>query len=250
MIPAPRNPDGAPPATGWCRRVEDFILEDGDVHVWRADLDRKSAEIGHLALSLSGDEHRKVEECLYFSDRNRTIASRGILRDILSRYLDIHPNEIDFRLGSHGKPEVNDRESTLRFNMSHSGGLALYVVARRRMVGIDVERIDAARANYPTARARLFPGMDDVPVEQFFEGWTRHEAMLKAQGTGLRQTRTSSNSLFVQRIEVPDGYAAALALSGAPVEVRVLEWAPRAGRQVSTDFTKGTRVPLKPAFSR
>ena len=78
------------------------------------------------------------------------------------------------------------------FSVAHTGGLALYAVARDIQVGIDVERIDPARASLLVADAfmsaaestHLRTCRDDVRAREFFRLWTRREALLKARGTG------------------------------------------------------------------
>src|SRR5689334_24773529 len=72
----------------------------------------------------------------------REEAGRAV-REIVAAYLEASPDAIRIVTGEHGKPELAD--GTLRFNLSHSGDLALVAVARERDVGVDVERIDARR---------------------------------------------------------------------------------------------------------
>ena len=51
------------------------------------------------------------------------------------------PREISFRYGPSGKPELAGRgDESLQFNLSHSGGLALYAISRARELGVDLER--------------------------------------------------------------------------------------------------------------
>jgi 4'-phosphopantetheinyl transferase len=50
---------------------------------------------------------------------------------------------LQFCYSPHGKPALADADTTgmLQFNLSHSGGVALYAVACERQIGIDIERL-------------------------------------------------------------------------------------------------------------
>jgi 4'-phosphopantetheinyl transferase len=74
-------------------------------------------------------------------DRERFLVGRGILRDILSRYLKLAPELIGFSYNRYGKPALEGNDEGLRFNVSHSHGVALYGVTRARTVGLEIEFI-------------------------------------------------------------------------------------------------------------
>src|SRR5438477_256189 len=71
------------------------------------------------------------------------IIARGVLRILLGRYLDVAPTAVRFRYNPFGKPALaqDSGADALHFNVSHTDGVALYAVARRRRVGLDLERI-------------------------------------------------------------------------------------------------------------
>lgn len=182
----------APPA--WAAAPPALRLEAGDIHVWRAQLDLGAARLQGLFRSLSADERSRAERFRAPRDRDRYIAGRGLLRAVLARYLWAHPAELHFRYGLHGKPALAREagRSALRFNVSHSEGLALLAVTRGREVGVDVERL---RPDIEDGIARRFfsPGevarLGALPAGQrqaaFFACWTRKEAFVKARGEGL-----------------------------------------------------------------
>ncbi|MFZ0912892.1 MAG: 4'-phosphopantetheinyl transferase superfamily protein [Candidatus Korobacteraceae bacterium] len=82
----------------------------------------------------------------------------------------------------------------IRFNLSHSHGLALYAFAYRREVGIDLELIQtdfggeavAERFFSPRELAQLRALSVELRAEGFFNCWTRKEAYVKARGDGLQ----------------------------------------------------------------
>jgi phosphopantetheinyl transferase len=152
------------------------------------------------------------------------------LRRVLSRYLDLPPAEIRLADGEHGKPRPADPENGLRFNLSHSGSLALVAVALGREVGVDVEKLKperdlvalAARALAPeeAAAVRAVTGADRVRV--FYELWTRHEARLKCLGVGLTGAPPQpSPQIAVAAVPVARGYAAAVAVVGEALPLRL-----------------------------
>ena len=113
--------------------------------VWTADLDSSPYELCHLGDTLSTDERERATKFHLARDRRRSIASRGILRDILTRYVGRSASALSFSYGPFGKPALaEDYAEDLRFNLSHSGNVALYAVTRNREIGVDVERIDSS----------------------------------------------------------------------------------------------------------
>jgi 4'-phosphopantetheinyl transferase len=125
-----------------------------------------------------------------------------MLRKSLSSYTGIPAECISFVYGSTGKPALAEQRGSydIRFNLSHSGGLVVCVVAAfpktmGREVGIDVERIDRRLAGNAIAelyfsaneKALLRAASAERAAEVFFTCWTRKEACVKATGVGAAQ---------------------------------------------------------------
>jgi 4'-phosphopantetheinyl transferase len=120
-------------------------------------------------------------------------ASHGVLRVLLSRYLQRDPREIEFTLGQAGKPELKS-DFGMHFNMSHSGSLAAYAFTSVGPVGVDIEQIrnvsdleGIAKHHFCRAEtAELLSIADEKQrCEAFFRCWTRKESYIKALGEGL-----------------------------------------------------------------
>jgi len=167
------------------------VIGDDEVHVWRIALDRGDGD--SLRARLSSDELARAARFHFERDRTRFLVARAALREILAHYLGASPAEIAFVYGDHGKPALAPPHGDLRFNLSHSHGLALCAVTRGREVGVDVERIrelddleDLARSVFS---ARELAALHRLPepglLAGFFTGWTRKEAFIKALGEGL-----------------------------------------------------------------
>jgi 4'-phosphopantetheinyl transferase len=161
------------------------------IHVYVLDVTTARARLGEFWAILSADERERAERFHFERDRERFVIRRGTLRELLALYLGEAPAGIRFCVNRFGKPALPG--TRLRFNLSHSHGVALYAFAEGREVGCDIERSDPrfAAEHIPErlfsareARAlRALPARSQT--EAFFRGWTRKEAYLKARGLGL-----------------------------------------------------------------
>ncbi|MBI2824768.1 MAG: 4'-phosphopantetheinyl transferase superfamily protein [Planctomycetia bacterium] len=150
---------------------------------------------GRLAALLSADEQARAARFHFHRDRDRYIVARATLRRLLGEYTGVAPDQLILRYGPHGKPELDHPESgrAIQFNVSHRGEYALYALALRRRVGIDIEPLRAvseaqriARSHFTHLESRLIcEATEEESRERFFRIWTRKEAVIKAVGTGL-----------------------------------------------------------------
>ena len=183
------------PELEWAAPPQRLALPHEEIHVWRAPLDLATPSIAILEQTLAADESDRAGRFVFEKDRGRFIAGRGWLRAILARYLDADPAKFAFQLGARGKPALSGRHASkdLRFNVSHSEGLALYAFARGREIGVDLERVSAAIAQERIPEHFFSPAevaaLRALPLREqdaaFFACWTRKEAYVKAKGDGL-----------------------------------------------------------------
>ena len=131
------------PVPPWRSPPETLVLGLDEVHVWRANLDQTPSQIQSFRHNLATDEQARAERFHFERDREHFIVARGVLRAILGGYLKRAPEGLSFCYGSHGKPALAGESGgdAIRFNVSHSHGIALYVVTRGREVGVDLEHI-------------------------------------------------------------------------------------------------------------
>jgi 4'-phosphopantetheinyl transferase len=175
----------------WCAPPQSLMLLTDEVHVWRLTLDQSVERFLEL---LQADELERTNRFYFEKDRRHFVVARGFLRMLLGRYLDADPRRLKFLYGEYGKPAL-EVETTLRFNASHSHGIALYALTQRRELGVDVEYVRADFTTDDIAR-RFFSqaeveSLSRLPTEErvagFFRCWTRKEAYIKATGRGLSQ---------------------------------------------------------------
>jgi 4'-phosphopantetheinyl transferase len=128
------------------------------------------------------------------------MVARGVLRDLLGRYLQTQPGHIRFMYNAFGKPDLSPEfGSRLKFNLSHSDGLALIAIATASNVGVDLEYVraqpdyaDLARHFFSAAEVdHLMALPSHLYAEAFFNCWTKKEAYLKACGEGLARPLNS-----------------------------------------------------------
>jgi 4'-phosphopantetheinyl transferase len=165
----------------------------GEAHIWIADLDAPEARAAPSVLT--SDELARAARFHFERDRRRFVAGRALLRRLLGGYLGSAASEITFVYGARGKPSLGGwaAGSALRFNASHTHGVAMFALARDRELGVDIERQPAPDDGEAVARhffapneiARLARVNAAERPASFLRCWTRKEAYIKARGDGL-----------------------------------------------------------------
>jgi 4'-phosphopantetheinyl transferase len=180
----------------WIPSPTKLELAEGEVHLWRAYLDCEEILLHRFEATLSPDERKRSNRYFFQRDRDHFVASRGVLRHLLGRYVRRAPKEIEFEYTSRGKPSLRpkDLEQPIRFNVSHSHGLAVFALAIGRDLGVDVELVrsdfacDEIAERYfapeEVEELRMLPA--SLRAEALFLCWTRKEAYMKARGEGLQ----------------------------------------------------------------
>lgn len=187
--------DGRDASAGRTRASAPPTLSADEVHLWLAHLDGSEWRPEDLVPTLSADELRRADAFAYAREQRRFVVGRALLRRLLARYLRADPAAVGFAYGPYGKPELASGGGCppLRFNCAHSGPLALYAIAARRRVGIDIEALRplpeaAAIAQLcfsPRERATLATLPRDTLEPAVLRAWTLKEAYVKATGEGL-----------------------------------------------------------------
>ncbi len=226
-------------------------LAADEIHVWVAELPLLVWQEERCEALLSDDERARSARFLVESERRRYTLCRGLLRQLLSAYAGVAPEELRFAYGPQGKPQGAGRlgEVGLEFNLAHSGGMAVYALTLGRRVGIDVERAkEVPEAEQIVARhfaieeRAAWQHVDAAErLAMFFRLWTRREAFVKATGTGLgegwsafavtagasgaRLLHISGDAAAALRwtlrdLELPQPYYGAVAAEGSGLRVR------------------------------
>lgn len=229
-----------------------LALPEDEVQLWRVDLEAIASDESRWQQVLSSDELTRAARFHFQRDRQHFVAARALLRTILAGYLATDPNGLSFSYSKQEKPALSPvhADSGVTFNVSHSGGIALFAFTRRREIGVDVEQLRPDSDCEAIAR-RFFSTREQsqlaaLPAEQkvaaFFRCWTRKEAYIKATGDGLSLplsqfdvslTAGEKNALLATRPDVSEagrwllqevsggpGYIAALCVRGQDWKLR------------------------------
>lgn len=179
----------------WTDKFPGGLFENDHAHVWKASLDYSEAKVNLAIEFLSRDEVERANRFYFVRDRMRFIIRRGILKQIIAKYLAVDPKNLLFEYNRYGKPFLitDSLKHDFRFNMSHSKNIALYCIGYQKDVGIDIEYI---REDFEFQQIidRFFSHnekeyIQKITIDQrrmaFFKIWTRKEAVLKALGKGV-----------------------------------------------------------------
>ena len=235
-----------------------FQLASDEVHSWCASLDVPPETSARLCATLTPDERTRSARFQFERDQQRFIVARGVLRDLLGRYLQTQPSQINFVYNAFGKPDLSpDLANRLKFNLSHSAGLALIAIATASNVGVDLEYV-RAQSDYADIARHFFSASEvdyltalpnHLYAEAFFSCWTKKEAYLKACGEGLAiplnsfsvplttdRAHTAVDSCVASKDRIPGngwsfytlrpapGYAGALAIEGSGWRLSQRQW--------------------------
>jgi 4'-phosphopantetheinyl transferase len=162
------------------------------VQIWRIWLTALDAAFTSYGATLSSDERARAERYRFENLRRSWILSRGALRILLGHYLGCPPNEIELIFGPKGKPALKN-SSRIRFNVSHSGHMAVFAFTVDCELGVDVEKLRkfdsteliATRYFSNAEASELLSLKPSDRCLAFFRCWTRKEAYVKAIGDGL-----------------------------------------------------------------
>lgn len=237
----------------WIPPPEGLTLGTEEVHLWRVRLDQQPSTVQAFLEILSPDERVRAGKYYFHRDFEHFVVARGVLRDIISRYINVLPDKIQFFYDQYGKPRLTSCETPLCFNLSHAKGIALYAINKMHAIGVDIEYV---REDFSTdeiaerffsanelASLRALPS--DLRTVAFFNCWTRKEAYIKALGEGLshpldrftvsiisgqpaRLLMTDdpgeTSRWTLMELSAGDGYIASLAVEGKVRTLRHWQW--------------------------
>ena len=148
---------------------------------------------------LSADERRRAQLLFSEEHRNEFVLSHVALRTILANLAGMRPSSIELFSANGTKPCLSGAGGNtqitpnLRFNLSHTRGMAIVCVSLRREVGVDVEWSRPLEdieglATTVMSEIELIEWRrlaEEDRQASFYRMWTRKEAYLKAIGLGL-----------------------------------------------------------------
>jgi 4'-phosphopantetheinyl transferase len=171
--------------------VFDALGQGETAHVWKMRINENKQLLDFFGSGLYDNEIEKLSRFHQQKDRQRFIVSRGALRFLLAKYLDIAADKIGFSLDKNKKPILAGMtDSPVHFNISHSADWIVMAFSVYP-IGVDVEKIDNAYP-YREILAMNFSReeinyIEDTPQPRsnFYLLWTRKEALAKATAAGI-----------------------------------------------------------------
>lgn len=167
-------------------------LNAHEIHVWSVKLAVPAEQLDEKLSLLSTDEVTQANRFRQPLHRERYIASRAALREILSLYLDVHAQEIGFAYTEHRKPYIATPHARIQFNLAHSENQGVYALTLNHAIGVDIEKIrntftEGVLKRFFTKQEQraLQPLSDDEKNLAFYRVWSRKEAIIKAIGKGF-----------------------------------------------------------------
>lgn len=170
------------------------LLAPEEVHLWIAEppaLDDPELLAAYDAL-MTDDERARQRAYVHERNRREALVTRALVRASLSQYRAIAPSAWRFRIGEHGRPEI-DPPCGLRFNLSNHPSMVVCAIVLERDIGVDVEPMtrgeeilsvaDTVFAPSELAELRALSAPEEA--DRAVTLWTLKEAYIKARGKGL-----------------------------------------------------------------
>lgn len=183
MMPSPPSQPPLPP-------------RPDEVHLWVVEPERVT-DPGLLSAYhtlLNAEERERHSRFRFEKHRQQFLVSHALVRVTLSRYAPVPPASWRFSTNAYGRPEISGEGlPRLRFNLSHTDGMAVCAVALDMEVGADVEHsgrpgqtVELADSFFASSEVKALRALPpERQRERFFDYWTLKESYIKARGAGL-----------------------------------------------------------------
>lgn len=161
------------------------------VDIWLLDFSTLTeSQIANCSNVLSPAELTRAQT--FKHNPQHFLATRALMRNVLSHYTGIPSASLEFDRKEHGKPYLANAPSPIYFNLSHSGNFAALAVSTLGEMGIDIETIRprnflaiAERYFHSDELTQLLATPETEQAQLFFKLWTLKEAFFKATGGGI-----------------------------------------------------------------
>jgi len=201
-------------------------LAPGAVHLWRIRTGDDGAALSRQRPLLSPREAERANRLRIRRHQARYVRAHAGLRAILTIYIDIEPQHIEFNYAKAGKPLLDGTNSDLHFNLTTSGDLALVAISGGEPVGVDCEWVRERKDMSAIAKrmfsaeeaSRIATAEPDDRLMQFHLAWTSLEAGVKADGRGLAHHKepATQGDLDIRHCVPEHGFMAAVARRDLP----------------------------------
>ena len=139
-----------------------------------------------LLFKLSANDRKKITQFKKWEFRQNRLIGRHLLHLGISELVDKNALK-HIKYNAYGKPYL---KSNIAFNLSYTDKCAVCAISDQKQVGIDVEKI--SNIDFSLYKDYMHSSEWDTicnsnnKLKAFFFYWTQKEAVIKADGRGLR----------------------------------------------------------------
>ena len=138
---------------------------------------------------VSSRRREKIHRYKFEEDKVLSLYSELLVKMGLAKELGLSPNHLKFGFSEYGKPFCLN-SSKIKFNLSHTKMFIIVGFLKDGEVGVDVERLknplfDVMDLCFNKNEIDYVNSCETNQKKLFFEVWTKKEAYLKWQGTGI-----------------------------------------------------------------
>lgn len=176
------------------KKTIQLSMKQDTVSLYLVNLNKAKKSYTKLFNTLTKEEQNHADSYIVTKAKEQFVISQGILRHLLSIYLEIPPQELLIYKNTHGKPHIYNKDGVeFFFNKSHSGDFAFYGFTYINSIGVDIEQKREIE-NLDLVMDKVFSQKEllrfsKLSLEEknnlFFKYWSCKESYIKAIGLGL-----------------------------------------------------------------
>ena len=153
---------------------------------------KKSFSFDEIYNKVSSYRKNKVDKLKFEDDKWLSLAAEYLLMKGLEE-LNVDYSKIEIGFVENNKPILKNCPQELYFNLSHSGDMAMCIIANSE-VGCDIQKMSdkedyikiAQRFFHPEEIQMIENAREDEKRELFYRIWALKESFIKATGKGFR----------------------------------------------------------------
>ena len=177
-------------------------LNPGEIHIWSATIDERYGKLLTQSF-LSVNEKRNAARYAYDIDTFLFSIRHNLLRIILGEYLNCDPAKIKFNSNHYQKQHIAYPNTLIQFNISSSSNRFVAAFCHQHTIGVDIElirqidEIPQLINDYFTKEENdwINSQPENMRTSEFFQIWSKKEALVKANGKGLNIELNKMNVL-------------------------------------------------------
>jgi len=166
-----------------------------------------SALIHRWRDELPANKQQKISQLHQQSDQLLSLAGLQLVKKGISELLKRPFSLQQLQFPAQEKPFISvEQEENIDFNISHSGNVVCCVISDKLKVGIDIELrrqiSEATLKKFLADQPDSIKGNDTKELSEFFNIWTKSEAIIKAANYGsifnMKELKLEENGGFYQ----------------------------------------------------